>query len=99
MREKDFEDYLVADSNIVSKTNAVRSRVNKGRMIERHFNKTLDDIVVDDERMYNALIRIKSEMKDTNGNLSNALRKYYQFANSNAFPTLLEYKSKGGLTV
>ena len=92
MRESDFEDLLIKDTNIVSKTKAVRSRINKGRMIERHFDISLDIIVEDDDMMYQTLIRIKNEMKDTNGNISNALRKYYQFANSSVFPTLSTYR-------
>lgn len=78
MRETEFENFLNADSNIVSKTKAVRSRISKARMVERHFNISLDAIVSDNDKMYNILVRIKQEMKDTNGNISNALRKYYQ---------------------
>lgn len=94
MREKEFEDFLINDSNIVSKSKAIRSRINKGRMIERHFDTSLDIIVSDDDTMYETLIKIKNEMKDTNGNISNALRKYYQFANYKVFPTLKAYKTK-----
>jgi hypothetical protein len=73
MRETEFENFLNADSNIVSKTKAVRSRISKARMVERHFNISLDAIVSDNDKMYNILVRIKQEMKDTNGNISNAL--------------------------
>jgi len=44
-------------------------------MIERYFDTSLDYIVSDDKRMYESLLKIKVEMKDTNGNISNALRK------------------------
>ncbi|WP_333657145.1 hypothetical protein [Tissierella praeacuta] len=97
MREKEFEDFLINDSNIVSKTNAIRSRITKGRMVERHFDISLDIIVSDDSMMYQTLIRIRNEMKDTNGNISNALRKYYQFANGSVFPTLSTYKDLEGM--
>lgn len=60
-------------------------------MIERHFDSSLEKLVADDEVMYKTLLRIKGEMKDTNGNLSNSLRKYYQFANGRTFPSLAEY--------
>jgi len=43
--------------------------------------------------MYESLLKIKSEMKDTNGNLSNALRKYYHFVNGVSFHTLSTYES------
>lgn len=94
MRETDFENYLLTDENIVSKAKAVRSRINKARMIERHFKISLDNIVCNDETTYRALRRIKTEMKDTNGNISNALRKYYVFINNKRFPTLAEYENK-----
>lgn len=92
MREREFENYLLEDENIVSKIKAVRSRVNKARMIEKHLNISLDHIVTDDYKMYEALLKIKVDLNDTNGNFSNALRKYYHFANGVAFPTLSNYK-------
>ena len=92
MKEQEFENYLLLDDNIVSKVKAVRSRVNKARMIERHFDTSLDYIVSDNKRMYESLLKIKAEMKDTNGNVSNALRKYYRFVNGVAFPTLSDFK-------
>lgn len=94
MREQEFENYLLLDDNIVSKVKAVRSRVNKARMIERHFDTSLDYIVSDDKKMYESLLKIKAEMNDINGNISNALRKYYQFSNNKVFPTLEAYKDK-----
>ena len=94
MNESGFESYLLADEKIISKTKAVRSRINKARMIERHFDESLDIIVNDDNKTYSALLRIKNEMKDTNGTVSNALRKYYVFINGKAFPALSEYKIK-----
>lgn len=92
MREQEFEDYLLQDDNIKSKVKAVRSRINKARMIERHFDTSLDTIVSDDDIMYETLVRIKAEMKDTNGNLSNSIRKYYIYSTGKAFPTLGNYK-------
>ncbi|MCQ4936361.1 hypothetical protein [Anaerotignum propionicum] len=92
MRDQEFEGYLLQDDNIKSKVKAVRSRINKARMIERHFDTSLDTIVSDDGIMYETLVRIKAEMKDTNGNLSNSLRKYYIFSTGKAFPTLGNYK-------
>lgn len=91
MRELDFENYLLDDNSIKSKVKAVRSRINKARMIERYFDQSLDSVVADDNVMYETLVKIKSEMRDTNGNISNALRKYYVFANKKRFPALNEY--------
>ena len=91
MKELGFENYLLADEKIISKSKTVRSRISKARMIERHFNEPLDSIV-DDDKTYTALLRIKAEMKDTNGTISNALRKYYIFINGIKFPALSEYE-------
>ena len=48
MSESEYESFLSANSNIVSKTKVVRSRVTKDRMVERHFISSLDAIVNDD---------------------------------------------------
>ena len=94
MKESEFESYLLADENIVSKNKAVRSRVSKARMVEQHFDESLDNIVCDDEKTYKTLLRIKAEMKDQNGTVSNALRKYYVFINGKSFPALSDYENK-----
>lgn len=92
MKEREFEDFLISDKNITSKDKAVRSRINKGRMIERYLNTSLDALVSNNDSMYKVLLKIKSEMNDTNGSISNALRKYYLFVNGKACPSLAEFK-------
>jgi len=69
MREKKFAESLINDRNIVSRTKAVRSKINKCKMTQRHFEGSLDLIVNDDDITYRTLVRIKEEMKDTNGNI------------------------------
>lgn len=92
MREKEFEEFLRADGAIRSKIKAITSRVSKARQIERELAVSLDEITANDCATYELLLRIKREMKDTNGNVSNALRKYYEFSNGRRFPTLAEYE-------
>ncbi|MDD4402048.1 MAG: hypothetical protein PHI24_09295 [Desulfitobacteriaceae bacterium] len=92
MREAEFAKYLDADPNITSKDKAVRSRMTRARKIEQHFNITLDSIVADDNKMFDILCRIKKELNDSNGTISNALRKYYLFANGREFPKLSDYR-------
>lgn len=92
MREEEFQNYLREDVNIISKDKAVCSRVKKARMIERHFGISIDYIVSNNKRMYEFLIRIENELKDTNGGISNALQKYYHFINRVLFLKLLDYK-------
>lgn len=92
MREAEFKKYLDADANITSKDKAVRSRMTKTKKIEQHFNVSLDSVVADDNKMFDILCRIKKELDDTNGAISNALRKYYLFANGCGFPKLSDYR-------
>ena len=94
MRERDFEEYLLSDESIKSKMKAVNSRLSKARLIERELGVDLDDVVSDDEKMFDTPMRVKQETNDHNGNNSNALRKYYEFSNGRRFPTLAEYKYK-----
>lgn len=94
MREEEFEKFLVRDSKIESKDKAVRSRLSKARKVEVEFHVNLDDIVGDEEKMYNTLKQIKRELIDSNGSIQNALRKYYIFINQTEFPTLNQYEKK-----
>ena len=92
MREKEFEEFLRADEAIKSKAKTISSRVSKARQIERELSVSLDEVMENDCATNELLLRIKREMKDTNGNVSNALRKYYEFSNGRRFPPLAEYK-------
>lgn len=92
LREQDFADYLNNDPNIKSKVKAVNSRLSKARLVERQLTTSLDSIVADDNLMYETLCRIKNEMNDTNGNISNAVRKYYLFSNGKEFPPLSQWR-------
>ncbi|RTR26299.1 hypothetical protein EKG37_21755 [Robertmurraya yapensis] len=94
MREKEFEKFLVNDGKIESKDKAVRSRLSKARKVEDEFHVNLEEIVRDDEKMYNTLKRIKSELIDSNGSIQNALRKYYIFVNKRGFSTLNQYEKR-----
>ena len=91
MRERNFAEYLNNDPNIKSKVKAVNSRLSKARLVERQLETSLDSVVADDNLMYRTLCRIKSEMNDTNGNISNAVRKYYLFSNGKEFPQLSQW--------
>lgn len=91
MRELEFERFLLNDQGIHSKYKAVKSRMSKARAVEKQLNEDMDSIVRDDKRMYQALKRINSEMKNFSGAYFNSLRKYYIFCNSTEFPKLDAY--------
>ena len=62
--KRDFEEYLLSDESIKSKLKAVNSRLSKARLIERELGVDLDDVVSDDEKMYDTLMRVKQETND-----------------------------------
>lgn len=91
--EDKFEEFLIKDSSITSKEKAVRTRLSKARAVEEMLGENLDSIVADDDKMYNSLLLINSNMNNRNGAYSNALRKYYIFKNQKQFPRISDYKS------
>lgn len=90
--ENEFENFLLDDAGIKSKDKAVASRMSKARAVERTLNTSLDFVVSDDRRMYEALVNINQKMKNSNGAYSNALRKYYTFINKRDFPQIKTYE-------
>lgn len=90
MREAEFRNFLINDSNIKSKVKAVNSRVAKALKVEREFNINLDDVVKNDEAMYNLLLQIQEKLNDKqyHNTYQNAVRKYYLFVNGKEFPRL-----------
>jgi hypothetical protein len=93
MREVEFRNFLINDSNIKSKVKAVNSRVAKALKVEREFNINLDDVVKNDEAMYHLLIQIQEKFNDRlyHNAYQNAVRKYYLFVNGREFPKLKQY--------
>lgn len=67
MKESQFEAYLESLESITSKDKAVRSRLSKGRKIERELRVDLDVVVADDYQTYQTLLRIQRELGDKNG--------------------------------
>lgn len=90
MREAEFRNFLINDSNIKSKVKAVNSRVARALKVEREFNINLDDVVKNDEAMYNLLLQIQEKLNDKqyHNTYQNAVRKYYLFVNGKEFPRL-----------
>ena len=81
MRELEFERFLVESVDIQSKKKAVISRVAKALKVERDLRVNLDNIVNDDEKMYQLLIQIREQMNEMKGVYQNSVRKYYLFIN------------------
>ena len=92
MRENEFRTYLEKSEQINSKNKAVSSRISRANIAEEIIGTSLDYIVIDDDRMYEALNRINTDSREYNGNIQNAVRWYYKFVNGKAFPSLISYR-------
>lgn len=73
---------------------AIRTRLSRANKAENLIPVDLDTAVADDEEMYKALLKIRGH--DTNGNLQNAVRLYYEYRNGRQFPRLREYEKLTG---
>ena len=92
MRETQFENYLRNDPSITS-DKSVSSRMAKARKAEAILSMDLDEIVLNDDRMYEALLKLKKSENTAHSPMQNALRKYYKFANKHEFPRIKDYHS------
>ena len=77
--------------SINSKSKAVRSRISRAHTSEEILGTSLDIIVIDDDRMYDALVKIHDDSRENNGKIQNAVRWYYKFVNKKEFPRLNSY--------
>lgn len=92
MRENDFRSYLEGIESIKSKSKASNSRISRANTAEEIVGMSLDYVVSDDDRMYDALVKIAADPRERNGNIQNAVRWYYRFCNLREFPGKSSYK-------
>ena len=86
-----FETFLFNEPCISSKA-AVTTRLRQAEKAEEYLNTSLDVIVSDDDRMYEALVALDAVDSDRS-RMQNAVRKYYKFKNQKEFPRLRNYHS------
>ena len=99
MREEEFRKYLGNIESINSKDKAVNSRISRANIAEDILNESLDYVVSDDDRMYEALKTISKDLKERNGCIQNAVRWYYKFINNKEFPKLVTYNRNKNRTI
>ena len=92
MREQAFEIFLKQEPSITS-DNAVVYRFAKARKVEELLGASLDDVVSDDRRMYDALLELAQHESSKHNRLQNSLRKYYKFRNNQEFPSMRTYRA------
>lgn len=93
MNEWKLRDALLEKSDPLS-DKAIRTRLSRARRVERILREDLDVVVANDDRVYAALLTLKSYPEERNGGLQNALRWYYRAVNRRDFPKLSEYCPK-----
>ena len=70
---------------------AVASRLSRARKAEEILGTDLDEVVSDDDMMFRALVFLRDDGREHNGNLQNSVRWYYRAVNGRRFPRLAEY--------
>jgi len=70
---------------------AVASRLSRARKAEEILGTDLDEVVADDDMMFRALVFLRDDEREHNGNLQNAVRWYYRSVNGRRFPRLGDY--------
>ena len=92
MLEQAFEIYLTNDPSITSPL-AVKSRLSKARKAEEILKTSLDEVVSNDDRMYEALEELQQHENPKSNPMQNVVRKYYKFKNDRVFPRKKDYHS------
>lgn len=92
MIEAQFREFLGNDPSITSKDKAVQSRVTKAGKAQDILGKSLNEVVANDDLMYDSLVALQAHEDPKHNPMQNAVRKYYIFKNGRAFPQLRYYK-------
>ena len=79
----EFREYL--ESQKLTQ-NGIASRMAKIGKIESILGTTMDNVVSNDTRMYQALVALQEHEDPKHNPMQNVLRKYYAFKNGREFP-------------
>lgn len=90
MIKEGFRTFLENDPKIRS-SRAISSRMSKAIRAEQILGMSLDEVVADDDVMYDALISLQAHEDPLHNPMQNAVRKYYIFKNNREFPQLKNY--------
>ena len=89
MREKGFEIFLESKGYT---DKSVKSRMAKARKAEQILKTDLDNIVCDDNKMFDSLNVLQKYEDPAHNPMQNSLRRYYEFINKREFPQLRIFK-------
>ena len=93
MDEKNFRKFLENSTYKGKKytEKAIVSRIAKAKKAQELLNNTLDNIVSNDSKMFDALNILQKNENPAHNPMQNALRKYYEFKNGKEFPKKSKY--------
>lgn len=89
----DIEGYVRFLEGQRLSTAGIATRKTKLYDAEEYIGKSLDEVVSDDNKMYQALIKLQEVDNPAHTPRQNALRKYYLFKNGKEFPRLNKFKA------
>lgn len=89
----DIEGYVRFLEGKRLSTAGIATRKTKLYDAEEYIGKSLDEVVSDDNKMYQALIKLQEVDNPAHTPRQNALRKYYLFKNGKEFPRLNKFKA------
>lgn len=90
LQDKIFREFLEQSGQFTKK--AITSRVAKANVAEHIIGCSLDVVVADDDKMFDALVALQPHEDPKHNPMQNAVRKYYIFKNGKEFPQLRYYK-------
>ena len=90
MQDKLFREFLEQLGKFTQK--AITTRVAKANAAERIIGCSLDMVVADDDKMFDALVSLQPHENPKHNPMQNAVRKYYIFKNGKEFPQLRYYE-------
>ena len=85
-----FYTFLLSERTISSEK-AVKSRISKAKAAEKILKLELDQIVSNDNLMYDSLIILSQNEDPAHTPMQNAVRKYYKFIRGREFPRMKDY--------
>lgn len=94
MDEKGFREYLQKEGYASSTVNYACGWALEA---ENYLKEPLDNIVNDDKKMYEALLKLKAFDETIGSTTQNAIRRYHEYLTGEIFPKIRDYERIVGI--
>lgn len=88
MNISEFEYFI---RKTIHSEKSIESRISKGKKAEAILNMSFDEIVKDDNTMFNSLQKLHKFENPKHTPMQNSLRHYYKMVNNKEFPRKKNY--------